>query len=90
MAKSEPQLTEVTISHTAGGGVDIRDYGKEKSNYSYFESHKYAFGEDWSEEEIAEFVEERRADLRERVDGIATDEHEERFQQSYLARQAIQ
>lgn len=89
MAKSEPQLVEVVVSHSAGGNVDIRDYGKEKSNYGYFESHKYVF-DGWSEEEIAAFVEERRADLRERVDSIATDEHEERFQQSYLSRQAIQ
>lgn len=83
-AKPEPQLAEVVISHSAGGNVDIRDYGKEKSNYSYFESHKYAF-EGWSEDEITAFIEERRQELRERVDVIASAEHEERFNQSYLA-----
>lgn len=85
-AKSEPTLVEVAISHSAGGNVDIRDYGKEKSNYSYFESHKWAFPEDWSEDQVAEFVEEKRQELRARVDQIATDEHEERFEQSYLSR----
>ena len=84
-AKSEPQIVEVTISHSAGGNVDIRDYGKEKSNYSYFESRKYVFGEDWNEADIEAYVEERRQDLRTRVDTIASAEHEERFNQSYMA-----
>lgn len=83
--KSEPQLTEVTISHSAGGGVKIRKYGDESSTYSYFESHKYVFGEDWSEDDITAYVEGRRQELRERVDGIASDEHAERFDQSYMA-----
>lgn len=83
-AKKEPQLTEVTISHGAGGGVNIRGYGDEKSNYSYFESHKYAF-EGWSDDEIAGYVEEKRQELRHRVDVIATAEHAERFDQSFMA-----
>jgi hypothetical protein len=82
--KSEPQLTEVVISHNAGGGVNIRGYGDEKSSYSYFESHKYSF-DGWSEDEIAAFVEEKRQELRERVDIIATAEHAERFDQSFMA-----
>jgi len=84
-AKSEPQLSEVVISHTAGGNVNIRKYGDEKSNYSYFESRKYTFDEDWTEEEIMAFIEERRGIIRERVDIIASAEHEERFNQSYMA-----
>lgn len=84
-AKSEPQLTEVTISHSAGGGVKIRKYGDESSTYSYFESQKFVFGEDWSDDDIAAYVEERRQVLRERVDIIASAEHEERFNQSYMA-----
>ncbi len=39
----------------------------------------------WSEDEIAAFVEEQRQVLRERVDIIASAEHEERFNQSYMA-----
>jgi hypothetical protein len=85
-AKSTPQLTEVTISHSAGGGVNIRGYGDEKSNYSYFESHKLAFAEDWSADDIAAYVEEKRTELRERVDIIASAEHEERFNQSFMAK----
>jgi hypothetical protein len=84
-AKSTPQITEVTISHSAGGGVNIRKYGDEKSSYSYFESQKLVFGEDWAEDEIAAYVEEKRQELRERVDIIASAEHEERFNQSYMA-----
>lgn len=84
-AKSKPQLTEKTISHSAGGGVKIRKYGDESSTYSYFESSKYTFGEDWTEEEIGAYVEEKRQVLRERVDIIASAEHEERFDQSYMA-----
>jgi hypothetical protein len=83
--KSGPQLAEVVISHSAGGNVDIRDYGKEKSNYSVFQSKRYVFGEDWSEAEIGAYVEERRQELRNWVDTIASAEHEERFNQSYLA-----
>jgi hypothetical protein len=85
MAKKPPQLVEKTISHSAGGGVKIRKYGDESSTYSYFESSKYVFDEDWTEDEIAEFIEERRAELRERVDAIASAEHAERFDQSYMA-----
>lgn len=77
-------MTEVTISHNAGGGVNIRKYGDEKSSYGYFESHKYTF-EGWSEDEITAFVEEKRQELRERVDVIAGAEHAERFDQSYMA-----
>jgi hypothetical protein len=83
-AKKEPQLTEVTISHNAGGGVNIRDYGNEKSSYSYFESHKYVF-DGWSEDEITAYIEEKRQELRHRVDVIASAEHAERFDQSYMA-----
>lgn len=83
--KSVPQVTEITISHSAGGGVKIRKYGDESSTYSYFESRKLAFGEDWTEDEIAVYVEEKRQVLRERVDIIASAEHEERFNQSYMA-----
>jgi hypothetical protein len=82
---AEPALTEVVISHNAGGGVNIRGYGDEKSSYSYFESHKYNFPEGWSEDDIAAFVEERRQELRHRVDVIATAEHAERFDQSFMA-----
>lgn len=84
-AKEQPNLVEVTVSHSAGGNVDIRDYGKEKSNYSYFESHKWQFPESWDEDDVAAYVEEKRQELRHRVDTIATAEHEERFAQSYLA-----
>lgn len=83
--KSEPQLTEVTISHSAGGGVKIRKYGDESSTYSYFESRKFAFGEDWTEDEIEAYVEDKRQPLRDRVDIIASAEHAERFDQSYMA-----
>jgi hypothetical protein len=83
--KSEPQIAEVTISHSAGGGVKIRKYGDESSTYSYFESQKLVFQDDWTPDEIAAFVEEQRQVLRERVDIIASAEHEERFNQSYMA-----
>lgn len=83
--KSVPQLTEVTISHSAGGGVNIRKYGDEKSSYSYFESQKLVFQDDWTEEDIIAHVEEKRQVLRDRVDIIASAEHEERFNQSYMA-----
>lgn len=82
--KSEPQLTEVVISHSAGGGVNIRKYGDEKSSYSYFESQKFVF-DGWDGGDIAGFIEERRQELRERVDIIASVEHAERFDQSYMA-----
>jgi hypothetical protein len=84
MAKSTPRITEVTISHTGGGSVSIRKYD-EKSSYSYFESQKFVFDEDWTEDEIAAYVEERRQVLRHRVDVIASAEHEERFNQSFMA-----
>ena len=85
MPKSTPQLSEVTISHSAGGGVKIRKYGDESSTYSYFESRKLVFEKDWSEDDIAAYVEEKRQELRERVDIIASAEHEERFNQSFMA-----
>lgn len=85
MPKSTPQLSEVVISHTAGGGVNIRKFGDEKWTHSFFESHKYVFPEDWSEDDIAAFVEEKRQALRDRVDVIASAEHDEIFQQSYMA-----
>lgn len=89
--KSEPsllgsgvQLTEVTISHSGGGGVHIRSHAAEKSDYSYFEARKYVF-EGWSEADIEAYIEEKRQGLRERVDIIASAEHAERFDQSYMA-----
>jgi ferritin-like protein len=82
-AAKKPVLTEVVISHNAGGGVNIRKYGDEKSSYGYFESRKYAF-DGWTDDEVDAFIEEKRQELRERVDVIATVEHAERFDASYM------
>ncbi len=82
---TEPRITEVTISHSAGGGVNIRKYGDEKSSYSYFESQKIVFPPDWTDDQVAAVVEEKRQELRDRVDIIAGAEHAERFDQSYMA-----
>jgi cytochrome c2 len=84
-AKSTPQLTEVTVSHSAGGGVHIRSHAAEKSDYSYFEARKFTFQEDWTEDEIEAYVEEKRQQVRERVDIIASAEHAERFDASYMS-----
>lgn len=85
MAKEQPRLTEVTVSHAAGGAVSIRSYGNEKSDYSIFQSRKWVFPEDWTEEQIEKFVEEKRKPLRDLVDALADAEHKERFAQSYLS-----
>ena len=84
-AKSEPQLVEVVISHSAGGNVDILEYGKVKSNYGVFQSKKLVFGEDWTQEEAEAYAEDKRRELREFIDGLANQEFQERFDQSYLS-----
>lgn len=65
--------------------MHIRSHAAEKSDYSYFESQKFVFPEDWTEDQVRAYVEEQRQVLRERVDIIASAEHEERFNQSYLS-----
>ena len=82
---TEPKLAEVVISHSAGGSVDIKSYGKEKSNYGVFQSQKWVFDESWTSDDVEAFVEEKRQVLRDRVDLLGEEEHRERFNQSYMA-----
>lgn len=85
MPKSEPKITQVVVSHASNGHVNIKGYGDERSGYSVSEGHTLAFDETWTQDEIREYVEKYRASLRNYIDGLAQVEHDERFNQSFMA-----
>lgn len=80
---SAPVLTEISIAASAGGKVQIIKYDL-SSDYFVSESRKWSVPEDWTEEDVQEFTEARRDELRERIEKQAQIEFDERFEQSYL------
>lgn len=68
-----------------GGKVAILTYGNVTSDYFVSESRKWSVPEDWTQDQVDEFVEARREEIRMRIDALATSEFEERFDQSYLS-----
>lgn len=80
---SEPVLTEVNLTYSSGGKVQIIKYDLD-SSYFVSESRKYSIPEDWTEEQALEFQEKKREEIRARVEAQAQVEFDERWEQSYL------
>lgn len=78
---SEPTLTEIAVTHSAGGKVQMIKYVQDAS-YFVSESRKYAIPEDWTEEQANEFRDDKAAEIRERVDTAAAKEFIELAEQS--------
>lgn len=78
---TEPRCTQVSVQWSVQGKVAIMEYGKITSGYSGSMSRTYEVPEDWTEDQIAEFQEAKRAELREHLDEIDNKEFEERFEQ---------
>lgn len=87
-SKEEPRLVEFSVASSAGGKVQIEEYGKITSDYFVSFSQKFAIPEDWSRDEAEIFQVRQHAELRELVDGLAQEEFDQRFEQSYMGRSA--
>jgi hypothetical protein len=56
MAKtSEPKCIEISVQHSGGGKVSIRDYGAIQSNWGLSMSRRFEIPEDWTQKQIDEF-----------------------------------
>lgn len=67
---SEPQCTEVTVSSSVGGKVQIVKF-EYTADYHYSMSRKYSVPEDWTEEQVENFQTAKTIDVRESVEELA-------------------
>jgi hypothetical protein len=78
---SEARLTEVTLSNSAGGKIQIIKFD-EASDYHVSETRKFSIPEDWTDDQVDEFLIVQREELRTHVDTLAQRERDERAEQS--------
>jgi hypothetical protein len=82
---SEPKVLQASVTQSMGGKVTIIKYDLD-SSYFVSESRTYSCPEDWTEDQFEVFLEEKRQELRARVDEKAQLEFDERWDQSYLSK----
>lgn len=73
---SEPVCTEVNVSASVGGKVQIVKY-EYTADYHYSMSRKYSVPEDWTEQDVRDFQQDKTITLRENLEGIAQGEMDE-------------
>lgn len=85
MAKSseitEPRCIEVSVQHSGGGKVAIRDFGKVTSNWGISLSRRYEVPSDWTEEQVDEFQVDRSDHLHQLIEPIDQEEFDTRWEQ---------
>jgi hypothetical protein len=72
-----PKLVEVNVSASIGGGVQIVDFGKVKSDFHLSESER------WNVEDVDDpekFVEKRREAIIKRLEAQAQEEYKWRYE----------
>lgn len=68
MAKqSEPQITEVEISATAGGQVQIVKFNLQ-NEFSFGYTERYSIPADWDQERFEEWKERKTAEIKAKLD----------------------
>lgn len=77
---TEPTCTEVTVSASVGGKVQIVKF-EFTSDYHYSMSRKYSVPEDWTQDDVEAFQTKSTIDLREQVEQLAQAELDELMDQ---------
>lgn len=80
---SEPKLTQVGLTISAGGKVQIIKYDLD-SSYFVSANRTFTIPDDWTQEQAEEFQAEQLDRLRTQIDKRADIEFDERWKQSYL------
>lgn len=80
LASSEPICTEVTVSSSVGGKVQIVKF-EYTADFHYSMSRKYSVPEGWTEQDVRDFQQDKTIELRENLEGIAQAEMDELIQQ---------
>jgi hypothetical protein len=78
---TEPRCIEVSVQHSGGGKVAIRDFGKVTSNWGISFSRRYEIPSDWTEEQIDEFQITKSDELHELIEPIDQEEFDVRYKQ---------
>ena len=71
-----PVVTEITVSYSGGVKVAIEDYGKKSGDATVFLSRKYAIPRTWDEDQVKIFELEKIIEIREELDPILQEEHD--------------
>lgn len=79
---SEPKCIEISVQHSGGGKVAIRDYGKISSNWGVSMTRRYEIPEDWTEEQVDEFQIVKNDHLHELIEIVDQDELDARLAQA--------
>lgn len=80
-AKPQPRLSQIGITSSMGGKVQIIQY-REDSSFFVSHSETWDVPEGMTTEEVEAFRVDRYQELREQVDGLAQIERDERVGQS--------
>lgn len=80
MASDSPVCTEVTISASVGGKVQIVKY-EYTADFHYSQSRKYSVPESWSEQDVTDFQNTATIGLREELETLAQAEVDELIRQ---------
>lgn len=83
MSSEQPKLSEINISFSVGGKVQIIKFDI-SSDYHVSLSRKWEIPEDWTNEQAEAWQLEQLAKLRAVVDVVGQKEFDDRFSQSYL------
>lgn len=73
---TEPVVTEITVSYSGGVKVAIEDYGKKSGDSTVFLARKYAIPPTWEEDQVKIFEMEKILEIREELDPILQEEHD--------------
>jgi hypothetical protein len=77
---SEPRCTEVTVSASVGGKVQIVKF-EYTADFHYSMTRKYDIPEDWAETDVLDFQHDKTVLLREQLEVAAQAEMDELMRQ---------
>lgn len=77
---SEPRCTEATVSSSVGGKVQIVKF-EYSQDFHYSFTRKYDVPENWTEQDVKDFQQDKVVELRTQLEGLANAEVEELMKQ---------
>lgn len=78
--KAEPVCTEVLVSSSVGGKVQIVKY-EYTADFHYSQSRKYDIPEGWTDQDVDDFQKDKTIQLRSELEPLAQAEMDELLEQ---------
>jgi hypothetical protein len=78
----EPKVTEIRVQYNGGGKVAIEDYGGESYSYGASVSRNYQIPVDWDEQQVKDFELLKVLEIRENLEPLLQEEHDDLVHQS--------